>query len=93
MSQMSLLGITQLKAQASKKWSWLGRDSGELPEYISLCPAVPVEQDRRADRLLKRCSVSGPVSEIPVKSAQHNAAVLDGPQELASHCGLSINEQ
>lgn len=93
MSQMSLLGITQLKAPASKKWSWLGRDSGELPEYISLCPAVPVERDRRAGRLLKRCSVSRPVSENPVKSPQCNTAVLEELRRLASHCGLSINEQ
>lgn len=57
MSHMSLLGITQLKARASKKWSWLRRDPGAHPENISLCRDGVAEQDRGADRWSKRCSV------------------------------------
>lgn len=43
-----IIGHYSIKSPASKKWSWLWRDSGELPENISLCPAVPAECGGRA---------------------------------------------
>lgn len=59
MSRMSLPGITQLKVLASKKWSWLGRDSGELPENISLCPAVPKDQGGKGRQVVKELFQAG----------------------------------